>query len=99
MLLCSYVVRVGCSRCGGGRGVTASVASDECGYKQQLKVNSLDSQCMPDSQYKYEFVIVVLCSVLQSFEEIVSQYAQQLSLNTNETISVPSLTIVAELVC
>lgn len=38
------------------------------------------------------------CRVLQSFEEVVSRYAQQLSLNENETITVPSLIIVAELV-
>ena len=45
--------------------------------------------------------LLLLClnSVLQSFEDVLSHYAQQLSLNQNRTITAPSLVIVAELVC
>ena len=38
------------------------------------------------------------CSVLQSFEEVVSLYAQQLPMNGKQTFTAPSLVVVAELV-
>lgn len=48
--------------------------------------------------YLLTMMMLCLSSVLQSFEEVISRYAQQLSLNQNQTITVPSLVIVAELV-
>ena len=39
-----------------------------------------------------------VCSVLQSFEVIVSQYAQQLTTNERQSFSAPSLVVIAELV-
>ena len=44
-------------------------------------------------------LLLCLNSVLQSFEEVLSRYTQQLSLNQNQKITTPSLVIVAELVC
>jgi hypothetical protein len=38
------------------------------------------------------------CSVIESFESVVSTYAQQLSLNETQTFATPSLTVVAVLV-
>ena len=43
-------------------------------------------------------MLLYLNSVLQSFEEVVSRFAEQLSLNQNLTIIVPLLVIVVELV-
>ena len=34
--------------------------------------------------------------VLQSFEEVVSYYAQQLSMNEKQTFTAPSLVVIAE---
>ena len=44
-------------------------------------------------------LLLCLNSVLQSFEDVLSRYTQQLSLNQNQKITAPSLVIVAELVC
>ena len=38
------------------------------------------------------------CSVVESFEAVISHYAQQLTLNESQNFTAPSLTLVAELV-
>ena len=43
-------------------------------------------------------VAVEFYSIVQSLETVVAVYAQQLPLNENQTFSMPSLTLVAELV-
>ena len=43
-------------------------------------------------------ICIYLYSIIESFEVVVSIYAQQLSLNENQAFVMPSLTLVAELV-
>lgn len=50
-------------------------------------------------QFLYLLLLLSLNNVLQSFEDVLSRYAQQLPLNQNQKITTPSLDIVAELVC
>ena len=43
-------------------------------------------------------ILCLPCSAIESFERIVSLYAQQLSLNETQLFITPSLTIITELV-
>ena len=54
--------------------------------------------CRQASYFSYDRLCLFFCSVIQSFETVVSIYAQQLPLNENQTFVMPSLTLVAELV-
>ena len=55
----------------------------------------------PVSSFYINQLLLLYClsySVVQSFEVVISLYAQQLSLNETQNFTSPSLTLVAELV-
>ena len=92
------IMMVGCSRRGGSCKLHSSVGSRKHWSGKQFKVRTLNNTCKGYGIITWH-VHYCYNSVLQSFEDVLSRYAQQLSLNQNQTITAPSLVIVAELVC